>query len=115
MSLDYIDPTTPPPTEWNGPIFPEPLLYSGAALWFILLIVALIAIFYYRQKLFDERVGRRRAPEHIFASVRRALDLALMKTGDETIGAGRRVQEALDQTSGPFWPLVMGLAAPPRS
>jgi hypothetical protein len=114
MSLDYIDPNTtrPPPVDWGGPIFPEPLLYSGAALWFILLIVAVVGLMFYRQKLFDERVVRRRAPEHIYASIRRTLDLALMKTGDETIAAGRRVQEALDQHLGPLLAFSHALGGP---
>ena len=98
--------------EWGGPIFPEPLLYSGAALWFILLIAALVGLMYYRQKVFDERLVRRRAPEHIYVSIRRTLDLALMKTGDETMAAGRRVQEALEQHLGPLLLFSHALGGP---
>jgi hypothetical protein len=101
MSLDYVDPTTPP-VDWNGPVFPEPLLYGGAAVWFVLLIAALMGLLFFRQRLFDERLARRRAPEVIYHAVRQALNQALIKTGDETISAGRRVQDVLELHLGPL-------------
>jgi hypothetical protein len=102
MSLDYVEPSAPPPVDWVGPVFPEPLLYSGAALWFILLIAALVGLIILRQRLMEERAIRRRAPELIFAAVRKTIDQALMKTGAETIAGGRRVAEALDLHLGPL-------------
>ncbi len=100
MSLDYPD--APPPVEWTGPIFPEPLLYSGAALWFILLVAAVIGLLAYRQRARDEAAARLRAPEHIYRTIRRVLDQALMKTGAGTIDGAQRVAEALEMNLGPL-------------
>ena len=115
MSLDYIDPNTaplPPPVEWGGPIFPDPLLYSGAALWFILLIAALMGLLFYRQRLLDERLARKRAPEHIYITIRRALDQALLATGARTIDAGQKVADVLDFHLGPILLFSGGFGKP---
>jgi hypothetical protein len=113
MSLDYSDPG--PPVEWNGPIFPEPLLYSGAALWFILLVAALLGLLFYRQRLFDERLAKKRAPEHIHAVIRRALDQALLATGARTIDAGQKVADVLDLHLGPILAFGGDFGKPLRS
>jgi len=112
MSLDYVEPSAPPPVDWVGQTFPEPLLYGGAALWFILFVAALAGMAMFRQRLMEERAIRRRAPELIFAAVRKTIDQALMKTGAETIGGGRRVAEALQQHLGPLISFSGALGGP---
>jgi hypothetical protein len=61
----------------------------------------LLAVLFYRQRLLDERIARKRAPEHIYWAVRRTLDQALIKTGGNTIEAGRTVADALELHLGP--------------
>lgn len=95
MSLDYVDPSNPPPVDWNGPVFPEPMLYRLAPLWLFLLVLAVLGLLFYRQRLMDARSDHRRAPSIIYREVRLAIDQALRATGPATIPAGQRVIETV--------------------
>ena len=101
MSLDYIDPTTPPPMDWTGAIFPEPMLYRLAPLWVVLLVLAVLGLLFYRQRLMDARDDGRRAPAIIFKEIRAAIDRALYATGPATIPAGQKVAETIKLYLGP--------------
>jgi hypothetical protein len=103
MSLDYIDPsTTTPPPDWAGAIFPEPMLYRLAPLWVFLLVLAVLGMLFYRQRLLDARSDGRRAPAIIFRAVRGAIDRALLATGPATIPAGQKVIETVRLYLGPI-------------
>ncbi len=101
MSLDYIDPTTPPPVDWTGGVFPEPMLYRMAPLWVFLLLLAVLGLLFYRQRLLDLRSDGRRAPAIIFKEIRTAIDRALYATGPATIPAGQKVVETIKLYLGP--------------
>jgi hypothetical protein len=102
MSLDYVDPSTPPPVEWTGAIFPEPMLYRLAPLWLFLLVIAVLGLLFYRHRLFDARSDGRRAPSIIYAEIRKAINQALYATGPATIPAGQKVIETLKLYLGPI-------------
>jgi hypothetical protein len=50
----------------------------------------------------DERAARHRAPEELFRSIRKALDQALCKPGDEIIGPARKVVDLMEARLGPL-------------
>ena len=112
MSLDYIDPSTPPPPDWTGAIFPEPMLYRLAPLWVFLLVLALLGLLFYRQRLMDARDDGRRAPAIIFKEIRTAIDRALYATGPATIPAGQKVLETIKLYLGPVLAFSSDLKGP---
>lgn len=105
---DYGDPRGFPPV--GEAAWPDGVLKTVALLLLILAVAACYAA--YRAGRRVERDGledaRARAPEIIFAAIRRQIDIALMATGERAFGPVRNLIESIDAYLGPVLKLTDG-------